>query len=73
MISYFTTHQWQFRNDSVIKLWDSLNPADRQIFDFNVRDMSWEEYLKTMIPGLRTYIAQDSIDTLEQASVRYKK
>ncbi|XP_032674186.1 fatty acyl-CoA reductase wat-like [Odontomachus brunneus] len=72
-ISYFTTRQWQFRNDAVVKLWDRLNPTDRKIFDFNVAELSWDEFIKHMILGLRIYIAKDPEDTLKQARLRYKK
>lgn len=73
MIAYFTTHQWQFRNDAVIKLWDRLNPVDRKIFDFNMADFSWDEFIKHMILGVRIYIAKDPKDTLKQARLRFKK
>lgn len=73
VISYFTMRQWQFRNDAVMNLWDSLNPIDRQIFDFNIQDMSWEEYFKVMIAGFRLHVLKDSPDTIEQARKKIKK
>lgn len=73
MISYFSIRQWQFRNDSVIRLWDSLNQTDREIFDFNIGDLCWEEYLKNMIPGLRVYFIKDPMDTIEKGAAKMKK
>ncbi|XP_011146930.1 fatty acyl-CoA reductase wat [Harpegnathos saltator] len=73
VISYFATREWQFRNDSVVKLWNCLNPIDREIFNFNIQDLSWDEYIKNMIFGLRMYMVKESIDNLEEAHVRYKK
>lgn len=50
-----------------------MNPADRQIFYFNIDDMNWELYLKNLIPGMRLYLAKESMDTLETARARYRK
>ncbi|XP_032674193.1 fatty acyl-CoA reductase wat-like [Odontomachus brunneus] len=73
VISYFSTRQWQFRNDSVIRLWDSLNQTDREIFDFNILDLSWKEYFKNLMVGLRIYIAKDPMDNLKEGAAKLKK
>ncbi|EFN79576.1 Fatty acyl-CoA reductase 1 [Harpegnathos saltator] len=73
VISYFSAGQWQFRDDSVVKLWDRLNPVDREIFDFNIQDLSWDEYMQKLMLGLRLYMANETTDNLEEARARYKK
>lgn len=71
--SYFSSHQWQFCNDSVIKLWGRINPADREIFDFNLDNLDWESYFKYLFLGIRIYILNDPIETVEKGRVKYKK
>lgn len=71
--SHFSTRQWQYCNDSVIKLWERVNPADRGIFDFNLDNLDWESYLKDMTLGLRVHIFNDPIETIERGRVKYKK
>ncbi|XP_012221713.1 fatty acyl-CoA reductase wat-like [Linepithema humile] len=73
ILSYFTTQQWQFNNDAVLELWNRMNPTDREIFYFNIEDIDWEIYLKNMIPGMRLYLAHESLDTMDVAKARYRK
>lgn len=73
VISYFTMREWKFHNDTVLRLWNSLNPVDQQIFTFNPQELCWEDYLSHMIPGIRLYIVKESDDTLEAARARFKK
>ncbi|XP_029158788.1 fatty acyl-CoA reductase wat-like [Nylanderia fulva] len=72
-ISYFSSQQWRFCNEAVIRLWERTNPADRQMFDFNIDNLEWESYLKHMIPGMRVYLVNDPMETLEQGRAKYRK
>ena len=72
-ISYFSSQQWRFSNDTVIKLWERMNPADREIFNFNIDNLDWESYLKHMIPGMRVYLVNDPMETLEEGRAKYRK
>ncbi|XP_008559985.1 fatty acyl-CoA reductase wat [Microplitis demolitor] len=71
VISYFCTQQWKFRNDNVIKLWNKLNPTDRKIFYFHVGEFSWEDVLSKNIMGVRLFLLNDPIDTIEDSKKRY--
>lgn len=73
VISYFSSQQWRFCNDAVINLWERMNPADREIFNFNIDDLDWESYLKHMIPGIRVYLMNDPLDTIEKGREKYRK
>lgn len=73
MTAFFSMGEWQFRNDAVMELWNRLNAADREIFDFSIHDMCWDDFMKRTILGLRLYIAKDPQDTIQQARVKYKK
>lgn len=72
-MSYFSSQQWQYRNDAVMKLWGRINPADREIFDFNLDNLDWESYLKYLFLGMRVYVLNDPIETVEKGRVKYKK
>ncbi|XP_018317066.1 fatty acyl-CoA reductase 2 [Mycetomoellerius zeteki] len=73
VIAYFSTQEWRFSNDAVVKLWSRMTPADRQIFNFNINNLEWESYFKNMIPGLRLYIAKDPMDTLDEGREKYRR
>ncbi|XP_018343278.1 PREDICTED: fatty acyl-CoA reductase 2-like [Trachymyrmex septentrionalis] len=72
-IAYFSTQQWQFNNDAVVKLWSRVTPADRQIFNFNMSNLNWELYLENMMPGLRLYLAKDPMDTLDEGREKFRR
>lgn len=50
-----------------------MNLADREIFNFNVENLEWESYLKHMIPGMRIYLMNDPMNTLEKGRIKYRK
>lgn len=50
-----------------------MNLADREIFNFNMDNLDWESYLKHLIPGMRIYIANDPMETVEQGRAKYRK
>ncbi|XP_063988303.1 fatty acyl-CoA reductase wat-like isoform X2 [Diachasmimorpha longicaudata] len=72
VISYFSTQQWNFRNDNVMKLWDKLSVNDRKLFYFNVSDLIWRDYYYYHIRGLRVFVVKDPLDTLEEGRRRYR-
>ncbi|XP_011306189.1 fatty acyl-CoA reductase 1 isoform X2 [Fopius arisanus] len=72
VISYFSTQQWSFRNDNVIKLWDKLSEIDRKLFYFNLSDLIWRDYYYYHIRGLRVFVVKDPLDTIEEGKKRYR-
>ncbi|XP_050453415.1 fatty acyl-CoA reductase wat-like [Cataglyphis hispanica] len=73
VIMYFSSQQWRFCNDAVINLWERMNPADREIFNFNIDDLDWESCLKHMIPGICVYLFNDPLEIIEKERVKYSK
>ncbi|XP_028048936.2 LOW QUALITY PROTEIN: fatty acyl-CoA reductase wat [Monomorium pharaonis] len=73
IISYFSSREWRFNNDSVVKLWNRMNRADRKIFNFDIDHLNWESYLKHIIPGVRVYLMKDPMETLEQGRQKYRR
>lgn len=50
-----------------------MNPADREMFDFNLDNLDWESYLKHMVSGMRVYVIKDPMETVEKGRIKYKK
>ncbi|XP_033326344.1 putative fatty acyl-CoA reductase CG5065 [Megalopta genalis] len=72
-LEYFSTQQWNFRDDNVRRLGEQLSPEDRQIFMFDVRQIDWPSYLEHYILGIRHFILKESPDTLPAARSHIKK
>lgn len=47
----FTTNQWLFKCTNVTNLYESLSPIDKEIFNFDVRQVHWSDYLDRYYVG----------------------
>ena len=56
-----------------MRLWNKLNPADRELFLFNVVDLNWANYFYHQVRGLRLFLLNDPLTTLSQGRARYRK
>lgn len=66
-LEYFSTNEWNFRDDNVRRLKEQLSPEDRETFMFDVRQIDWPSYLEHYILGVRQFILKESPDTLPAA------
>ncbi|XP_076277731.1 fatty acyl-CoA reductase wat [Lasioglossum baleicum] len=72
VIHYFSTLEWDFRNENVRKMWWKLNAVDRKLFNFNVENINWELYLYYNIRGIRVYLLNDPLEQQSLAKGRAK-
>ncbi|OAD61911.1 hypothetical protein WN48_07108 [Eufriesea mexicana] len=72
-LEYFSTQQWNFRDDNVRQLGEQLSPEDRQTFMFDVRQIDWPAYLEHYILGIRHFILKDNPNTLPAARLYLRK
>ncbi|XP_022826756.1 fatty acyl-CoA reductase wat-like [Spodoptera litura] len=61
VLSHFLTHQWKFDDRNTSALFDSLSKDDREIFNFDVTNIDWTEYILTLCLGLRKYFVKDGL------------
>lgn len=65
VLAYFLTNGWKFEDQNTVTLFDNLSQDDKQIFNFDVRDIDWTEYILIWCLGLRKYVIKDGLtDTL---------
>ncbi|XP_015432264.1 PREDICTED: putative fatty acyl-CoA reductase CG5065 [Dufourea novaeangliae] len=72
-LEYFSTQQWNFRDDNVRSLGEQLSMEDKQTFPFDVRQIDWPSYLEHYILGIRHFILKESPDSLPAARSHIKK
>ncbi|XP_012144429.1 putative fatty acyl-CoA reductase CG5065 [Megachile rotundata] len=72
-LEYFSTQQWNFRDDNVRNLEEQLSLEDRQTFMFDVRQIDWPTYLEHYILGIRHFLLKESPDTLPAARTHIKR
>lgn len=61
-LSHFLSHHWKFDDRNTVALFDSLSEDDRKIFNFNVTDIDWPEYILVWCLGLRKYFVKDGLN-----------
>lgn len=47
----FTTNQWDFDCSNVVSLYDKLTIVDKEIFNFDIRQVRWDDYLRSYYIG----------------------
>ncbi|XP_078050790.1 fatty acyl-CoA reductase wat [Augochlora pura] len=73
VISFFSTNEWNFRDDNVLRVWERLNPVDQKIFRFNSENIDWEEYFFYHFRGIRVYLLKDPMENLSLALAKYNR
>ncbi|CAH0548643.1 unnamed protein product [Brassicogethes aeneus] len=73
VISYFTMREWNFKNNNIQNLWKKMNTSDRKLFEFSMKDLSWDAYFYTYVRGARVYLLKDPLDTVSKGQIKYYK
>ncbi|CAG9794397.1 unnamed protein product [Diatraea saccharalis] len=71
VLSYFSTQQWKFYNKNVQELYEELCDADKQIFDFNMSSLDWNDYFYSYVRGIRIYLLKDPLETVPSGRAKF--
>lgn len=55
----FTTNEWDFDSENVLSLSDSLEEADRNRFNFDLRKLDWDQQAEITWIGARTILLKE--------------
>jgi fatty acyl-CoA reductase len=72
VLQFFTTRIWDFRSDNYKKIYHTLSPEERVIFNTNTEEVDQDEYLKHIILGGRQYCLKESLDNLPRARIHMR-
>lgn len=65
---FFALHQWNFASENLQILQESMDcHLDKDIFNVDVSNLSWDTYIKNYILGIRKYVLKDSSETIPNA------
>ncbi|KAH8355149.1 hypothetical protein KR093_006834 [Drosophila rubida] len=75
VLSYFSTKFLTFETTNTDRLWESLSTADKEQFDFSMKQLDWNDYLQRTLVGMRVHIAHEdpSEQSIERARERVKR
>ncbi|CAK1593024.1 unnamed protein product [Parnassius mnemosyne] len=71
VFSYFNCNEWHFSDDNLRNLYTEMTEDDKEIFNFDLKDVDWIEQMNIWIIGLRKYIVKDGLAGTEYALKKY--
>ncbi|XP_061386498.1 putative fatty acyl-CoA reductase CG5065 [Musca vetustissima] len=74
VLQFFTTRKWDFRNERLLRLLDTLTPADLEQFEVQVenREYDIDGYLLSCCFGGRLYICKEPLENVPKARIIFK-
>ncbi|XP_014261584.1 putative fatty acyl-CoA reductase CG5065 [Cimex lectularius] len=64
VLQYFTTRQWQFSNDNILRMRESLSQNDKEVFNLDFERVEVDPYLTSCILGARQYLLKEDLKSL---------
>lgn len=72
IMSHFTLNGWNLIDNNLANLFNGLTSQDKAIFNFDITNIDWAEYICIMSIGIRKYIAKDGLKDTEYAVKKMK-
>ena len=69
----FTSNEWRLNDANVCALYERLPSQDRQLFQFDVAMIDWNEYIRNYIIGSRIYTLRDEARNVPAALATLRK
>ncbi|XP_035011887.1 fatty acyl-CoA reductase 1 isoform X1 [Hippoglossus stenolepis] len=73
VLEYFTSHSWVWNNDNVGMLLTQMSPEDKKMFNFDVRQLHWAEYMENYCMGTKKYVLNEELSGLPAARKHLNK
>ncbi|KAL0281229.1 UNVERIFIED_CONTAM: hypothetical protein PYX00_002280 [Menopon gallinae] len=72
-LQFFTTHEWHFESNNIAKLYSKLSERDKELFNFNIKQVNWRKYMENYILGIKQFILKDDASSLQEAKNNLRK
>uniref|UniRef100_A0A3B3XH87 Fatty acyl-CoA reductase n=1 Tax=Poecilia mexicana TaxID=48701 RepID=A0A3B3XH87_9TELE len=73
VLEYFTSHSWVWNTDNVAMLLSHMSPEDKKVFNFDVRQLHWAEYMENYCMGTKKYVLNEELSGLPAARKHLNK
>lgn len=67
VFEYYVNRKWDFKKNNSIQVRNSLNTAEKLMFQTDANGFDLKEYIATSILGARRYILKETDDTIPRA------
>ncbi|XP_072242714.1 fatty acyl-CoA reductase 1 isoform X2 [Leuresthes tenuis] len=73
VLEYFTSHSWMWNTDNMAMLLAQMSPEDKKVFNFDVRQLHWAEYMESYCMGTKKYVLNEELSGLPAARKHLNK
>ncbi|XP_075998005.1 fatty acyl-CoA reductase 1 isoform X2 [Genypterus blacodes] len=73
VLEYFTSHSWVWNTDNMTMLLGQMSPDDKKVFNFDVRQLHWAEYMESYCMGTKKYVLNEELSGLPAARKHLNK
>ncbi|KAM7178659.1 fatty acyl-CoA reductase 2 isoform 2-T3 [Macrochelys suwanniensis] len=73
LLEYFTTQSWEWSSENMNMLMAQLSPEDRRLFNFDVRQLHWSEYIENYCIGAKKYLLNEDMSGIPAAKQHLRK
>ncbi|XP_029951482.1 fatty acyl-CoA reductase 1-like isoform X2 [Salarias fasciatus] len=73
VLEYFTSHSWAWSTENMSMLQNHMSPEDKKVFNFDVRQLHWAEYMEDYCLGTKKYVLNEELSGLPAARKHLNK
>ncbi|XP_013888639.1 fatty acyl-CoA reductase 1 [Austrofundulus limnaeus] len=73
VLEYFTSHSWVWNTNNMAMLMAHMSPEDKKVFNFDVRQLNWAEYMESYCMGTKKYVLNEELSGLPAARKHLNK
>uniref|UniRef100_A0A8C6LHA7 Fatty acyl-CoA reductase n=1 Tax=Nothobranchius furzeri TaxID=105023 RepID=A0A8C6LHA7_NOTFU len=73
LLEYFSSQDWEWNSDNMNMLMGQLTPKDRKMFNFDVRQLNWPEYIENYCIGTKKYVLNEDMSDIPAARQHLRK
>ncbi|XP_072128962.1 fatty acyl-CoA reductase 1 isoform X4 [Mobula birostris] len=67
LVEYFTSHSWVWNTDNINMLMSQMSLDDKKVFNCDVRQLHWAEYMENYCMGTKKYVLNEELSGLPAA------
>lgn len=73
LLEYFSSQDWEWNSDNMNMLMNQLSTEDRKVFNFDVRQLNWPEYIESYCIGTKKYVLNEDMADIPAARQHLRK
>ncbi|NXG10505.1 FACR1 reductase, partial [Sakesphorus luctuosus] len=73
LLEYFSTQSWTWSSDNMNMLMSQLNTEDKKLYNFDVRQLHWSEYIESYCMGTKKYLLNEDMAGIPAAKQHLRK